>query len=286
MGRKQARCNFAIATLTLALIVPVADASAAEPSSPDSEAVAEAANDANNPLAQLIGVNIHNYFVPKWYGDPDLTTNALQLRVIAPFWRVLPRLTLPIVTQRDANGDVRTGTGDLNVFVTFLLTKPNSHFQAGIGPLYVAPTASFETAGQGKHQLGAALVLVGESKRVLGGTLTTYQAAIAGDPERPFVQTLVHQPFIIMQVGQGWYLRSTPIWTFDLQTGNFNMPFGLGAGKVFPFERVVVNMFIEPQATLAKYAALTPALQVFMGLNLQFPLKGRSTKQAKQAEST
>jgi hypothetical protein len=116
--------------------------------------------------------------------------------------------------------------------------------------------------------------------------LTTYQAAIAGDPERPFVRTLVHQPFIIMQVGQGWYLRSTPIWTFDLQTGNFNMPFGLGAGKVFPFERVVVNMFIEPQATLAKYTALTPALQVFMGLNLQFPLKGRSTKQAKQAEST
>jgi hypothetical protein len=43
--------------LTLALIVPVADASAAEPSSPDSVAVAEAANDANNPLAQLIGVN-------------------------------------------------------------------------------------------------------------------------------------------------------------------------------------------------------------------------------------
>lgn len=276
MGRKHTHVGFM--ALALALLMPTADASAAEPSpdASDSQSVAEAANDANNPLAQLIGVNIHNYYVPKWYGDPDLTTNALQLRVIAPFWRVLPRLTLPIVTQRDTNGDVRTGTGDLNLFVTFLLTKPNSRFQAGLGPLYVAPTASFETAGQGKHQLGAALILVGESKRVLGGTLTTYQAAIAGDPERPFVQTLVHQTFIIMQVGQGWYLRSTPVWTFDLQSGNFNMPFGIGAGKVFPFERVVVNMFVEPQATLAKYGALTPALQVFMGLNLQFPLKARS----------
>lgn len=114
--------------------------------------------------------------------------------------------------------------------------------------------------------------MVGQSKRVLGGTLTTYQAAIAGDPERPFVQTLVHQNFVILQVGGGWYLRSSPIWTFDLETGNFNMPFGLGAGKVFAFDRVVVNTFIEPQATLAKYGALTPAFQLFMGLNLQFPI--------------
>jgi hypothetical protein len=261
---------------------PVARA-AAPASAKDSDSLSATANSANNPLARLIGVNIQNYSTPQWFGDPNLRTNALQLRVIAPVWRILPRLTLPVVTQRDANGDIRTGTGDLNVFVSFLLTKPNARFQAGLGPLYVAPTASFSTAGQGKHQLGAALILVGQSKRVLGGTLTTYQAAVAGDPTRPFVQTLIQQYFVILQVGEGWYLRSAPIWTFNLQTGDFNMPFGLGVGKVLAFDHVVVNMFIEPQATIAKYGDLTPGMQIFMGLNLQFPLPDREKRQARMA---
>ena len=62
----------------------------------DSESLSAAANAANNPLARLIGVNIQNDYTPQWFQDPDLRTNALQLRVVAPVWRILPRLTLPL----------------------------------------------------------------------------------------------------------------------------------------------------------------------------------------------
>jgi len=195
-----------------------------------------------------------------------------MVRVVTPFWRILPRLTLPIVTQPNERGNMETGTGDLNLFITFLLTKPTARFQAGVGPLYVAPTASFENAGQGKHQLGAALIFVYSGPKFLGGTLTTYQAAIAGDEDRPFVQTLVHQFFAIFQVGGGWYVRSAPVWQFDLQRGNFNIPIGLGAGKVVLSKHVITNLFLEPQAIVAKYGDLAPGFQLFLGINLQFPV--------------
>jgi hypothetical protein len=244
---------------------------------PDSDDATQAANDVNNPLNDKIGVDVQNYFTPISYRDPDVLHNTTELRVTTPVWRVLPRLSLPIVTERDPNGDSQSGTGDLELLVPFLLTQPDARFQAGLGPLYVAPTASFEAAGEGKHQLGAVLILVGQNNRLLGGSSTIYQAAVAGDPDRPFVQSLSQQWFLIVHLGQGWYLRSNPTWEFDLQTGDFAMPLGLGAGKAVPFERVIINVFFEPQATIAMYSsgsssnsdAPTPALQLFMGFNLQ-----------------
>jgi hypothetical protein len=68
----------------------------------------------------------------------------------------------------------------------------------------------------------------------------------------------------------GTYLRTAPIWAFDLRTGHYNVPFGFGIGRVTKVGRSVFNIFIEPQFTILHDGVGQPAFQVYTALNMQF----------------
>ncbi len=78
------------------------------------------------------------------------------------------------------------------------------------------------------------------------------------------------QPFGILQLGGGHYLRSTGIWVYNFENDNYSMPIGLGYGKVFKIRNTVYNAFIEPQYSVADSGPGQPEWQVFVGLNMQF----------------
>ena len=61
-----------------------------------SESEQDQVNKANNPLANLIAVNLHNYYSPRLNGIPDESANAMWLRMVTPYWRLIPRVSLPI----------------------------------------------------------------------------------------------------------------------------------------------------------------------------------------------
>jgi hypothetical protein len=231
-------------------------------------------NKANNPLADLIAVNLHNYFVPRLNGVPDQSANTMFLRVVTPFWRIIPRVSLPIkvVPAPDPTDSVAsvTGLGDLNIFATFVVTPDDSPATLGIGPIYTAPTATDDVLGNGKHEVGAAALTVYSKGILLLGALVNYQIGVGGDKNRPQTQFIVAQPIFIIQVGQGYYLRSAPIWFFDLEKPTYNVPFGLGAGKAIPTDKVIYNLFIEPQFSIALRGIGQPAIQIFAGMNIQF----------------
>ena len=88
---------------------------------------------------------------------------------------------------------------------------------------------------------------------------------------------------MFLQLGKGYYLRSAPIWFFDIEQPTDNVPFGLGAGKGIPTEKVVFNLFIEPQFAMALRGIGQPAVQIFVGLNMQFKA-GRREKKAQAAQ--
>ena len=102
------------------------------------------------------------------------------------------------------------------------------------------------------------------------GGLLTYRTDFAGDDDRPDTSVLAAQPFYFLQLGGGNYLRGAPIWVFDLENDSYHLPVGLGIGRVIPTERVVFNVFIEPQFTILDKGAGQPEFQVFMGFNMQF----------------
>ncbi|MFI5209972.1 MAG: hypothetical protein ACHQ2E_05965, partial [Gemmatimonadales bacterium] len=76
---------------------------------------------------------------------------------------------------------------------------------------------------------------------------------------------------LVAQIGGGWYLRSTGIWSFDLEKGNWSVPFGIGAGRVVRTTHAILNFSLEPQFTVLYGGLGQAAFQVLAGLSMQFP---------------
>ena len=165
-----------------------------------SEALQDQVNAANNPLADLIAVSLHNYYFPKLNGIPDESANTFWLRLVTPFWRIVPRVSLPIQVVPAPNPTASvakvTGIGDLNVFATFILTPDDSPAMFGLGPIYTAPTASNDALGHGKHEVGAAALTIWTKGIVLLGALVNYQIGVGGDSSKPQTQFIVAQPIV------------------------------------------------------------------------------------------
>jgi len=229
---------------------------------------------ANNPLAPITAVNLQDYYVPTTYGVPDATANSMLLRGVVATESMIIRATLPLATV-SGNGADYSGLGDLNIFDAFLLPRKGTT-QFGVGPLFVLPTATNDALGAGKWQAGAAVVVVTQPApdlMLIG--LVTYQHSFAnsGSTDRQTTSVLIVQPNMLAQLGRGYYLRSTAVWNFDLYKGTWNVPLGVGAGKVLRAGDAVFNIFIEPQFTVLHYGVGQPAFQIFSGINIQFPKK-------------
>ncbi len=217
---------------------------------------AEDSNKSNNPLTPAPGLNFQDYYSPTLFGSNSYINDFLVRGTLPlPPNSVIPvpeliRLTVPISTRPESSGGYTTGLGDINVFDIFLLKTDGP--QLGIGPLLTMPTASNDALGTGKWQAGLAGVVVDPSPQRLLGALIQWQTSFAGDSNRPNVDTLTFQPFLIYNLPRGWYLRSTGIWSFNLENGDYYIPIGLGAGKVWKSGSNLYNLFVEPQYTVAR----------------------------------
>jgi hypothetical protein len=237
---------------------------------------AEDVNKANNPLTPAITVNLQDQAQPVLY-DLDEWSNAFLLRGVLPHKlggaRQLLRYTLPVVTAPDGSGGTVTGLGDLNLFDIFPFAWKRKKMALGLGPQFTLPTATDTATGTGKWQAGVVGLAVAPRKSGIAAILVTWQHSFAGDSNRAEQDDLLTQPLVIYNLPNGWYLRSTAGWSFDLEQGQYVIPIGTGAGKVWLLHGgKTVNAFVEPQWTVAHDGQGQPKFQVFAGLNLQFPI--------------
>ncbi|SPL61728.1 Possible Neuromedin U precursor [Ochrobactrum soli] len=237
----------------------------------------QSVNDANNPLTPKITVNFHNYYVPEIYGLSGRRSNQFLLRGLVPAEIVgLPQLlryTLPIATAPEFPDGYVTGLGDLTLMDIFILPK-HGDITFGAGPILVIPTATDDALGSGKWQVGASGVIVAPQSWGLLGGLVTYQTSFAGLGDRERVSLATVEPIINYNLKDGWYLRSTATWNFNLEDNEGYIPVGLGIGKVFELDKgITMNAFIEPQYTVWHQGDGAPKWQIFAGVNFQFPVK-------------
>jgi hypothetical protein len=266
MSSSARRTLFACLALAL-LAVPHALAQGAGHGGVSAEEMAKA----NNPLADANAINIQNYFMPSLQGLPDASVNQFLLRGVMVAGRQIIRATVPFPTSPTGLLTYDSGIGDTNVFDAILLTPQDASTMIGVGPLLVLPTASSDDLGSGKWQAGAAAVVV---RPMPGGSmfagLVTWQTDFAGDTDRPDTNFLTAQPVGIFQIGGGFYLRSSGLWTFDFENDRYLIPFGVGVGKVFKIGGTVVNGFLEPQFSAYSKGETQPQWQLFAGINLQW----------------
>ena len=267
-----------IAALVLGLAVA---ASAQE--HPSAEAMAQS----NNPLSDLTAFNVNEYYATSLY-DSDAVGNLLNLQgALIPVRRHMHlyhiiRATLPIQTVPDTATSYSSGIGDFSIQDAFKFSKPGARTEWGIGPLLVMPTASSDALGAGKWQAGAAVVVVrllpGGS---IAGGVATWQTDFAGDSTRPGTNLATFQPDVALAVGTtGYYVSSSPIWTFDFENDRYLIPFSLGVGRVFLVGGTIINVTMEPQVTVYHKGEQQPTMQLFFGLTLQWKRKETARRSA------
>jgi len=242
--------------------------------SEDADTIAQA----NNPLANMRAFNMHNYSIGD-LTESNNNANQFWFRYAQPFslgetnWLI--RASLPINHFPTLPyGDKKTGIGDFNIFASYLFKTSSPSVSFGLGPQLTVPTASKDALGSEKWSAGLANVLFNaKSKIVQYGYLLTWQHSFAGNRDRKTVNMAAFQPFVMVQLGNGTYLRSASIWVYDFEKDNYSVPLGLGVGQIMRRGNTVYNLFIEPQTSVADRGADQPEWQVFLGLNMQFTTK-------------
>jgi hypothetical protein len=263
-----------IAGVTMFFATAAAGPANAQEQTAETAARAPSSADANNPLAQFTAFNIHNYYIPTLTEMDDQNANTFWVRYAQPFGKWLFRASLPVSRMPTGDGTTTSGLGDFNAFAAYQLDLGKPGVSFGVGPLIVAPTASEDETGTGRWQGGLSAILFNaRSSAVQWGGLVTWQTDFAGDDDRPGTNVLAIQPFYFVQLGKGLYVRSSAIMAFNLETDSYNVPVGLGIGKVVPTSGAVFNIFVEPQFTILDRGAGQPELQIFVGFNTQFVKK-------------
>lgn len=252
-------------------VVPASNTLASAQEKPEVDANAQA----NNPLANSKAFNIHNYYIGDYTGLGNENGNQAWLRYATPLkfgdslW--IMRASLPFNTSPLASTlEHETGFGDFNIFAAYLLDMgPGVSF--GVGPQLNVPTASQAALGSEKWSPGLVNTLFNAtSKKVQYGYLVSWSQSVAGKDERADVNTGSFQPFAFYQLGNGWHLRSSGVMSFNLENGDYSVPIGLGIGKVFRSKKIIHNIFVEPQVSVANEGAGWAEWQIFVGFNNQF----------------
>lgn len=231
------------------------------------------ANQSNNPLHPAASVSFHDYYTPELYNN-DQHTNDFLLRAtvpVAPGLLPVPqilRVSVPVATRPQISDGYDTGVGDINLFDIFLLKTKG--VKLGLGPLLTLNSASQDELGSGKWQGGLSAVAVKDSSVGILGGLVQWQKSFAGDSDRKNVETLTLQPFVFYNLPQGWYLRSSGIMNYNLETDDYYLPLGVGIGRAWKGQNKIINTFIEPQWTVAHEGDNLPRFTVFAGVNITF----------------
>jgi len=193
-----------------------------------------------NPIANLISLPFQNNTAFNVGLNNDVQ-NVLNIQPVIPVnvgdWNLINRVILPLVYQPEIipGQDAEFGLGDLN-YSLFFSPADSGTVIWGVGPAVVFPTATADVLGSGKLSLGPTAVVVAMPSPWVLGVLWSNIWSVAGDSNRPSVNSMLLQYFVNYNLADGWYLTSAPIITADWNADSderWVVPIGGGFGKVF-----------------------------------------------------
>jgi hypothetical protein len=282
-SRKTGAALFALGII-LSIIGPTAHPAQAQ--TPDLAAEEKLIKDFTDPLTTLPQISLKDVFTPANFGT-HVQTNQVVLRPIIPR---LPRFSLfpliqlirptfSLVTVPSARGGTRTEFGDMQLFDLAILPWPGdkTNLKIGLGPMFVFPTASSRSAGQGAWQAGPAIgaVYTGIPWLVMGFLFQNPISFAYVSRRRPPQNTLELQPALALHLWEGWYLRSAEAaWVIGWRHRSPTvLPLSLGIGDVIVRPGLPpLNFYVTGQWTVyRKFAPIAPQTGVNFGLIVAFP---------------
>ena len=143
MQSRMSKASLIVVLLAVALpgIAPADDGAAAQ---------ANLAQQANNPIANLISVPLQ-FDLNTDVGPRDRDQHVLSIQPVIPFelsddWLLVTRWVLPVISNPDVDGGRTFGLGDLNPAFFFVpsakLTGWSENLLIGVGPNLQVPSAT------------------------------------------------------------------------------------------------------------------------------------------------
>lgn len=273
-------------TVCVLLRAPLARSEEPEEEQPSSSA-SKLAEDFSDPLTTVPQLFIQDAFGAANYGT-EARTNRVIARLIVP--RVprfslfpfvqLVRPSFSLVTVPTGKGKgTRTEFGDMQLFDLAVLPWPGREtgWYMGIGPVFVFPTATHQTAGQNAWQVGPAFATIykGVPGLLIGCLIQNpISFAYTTNPHRP-LSTLLFQPVVLQYLGRGFYVKSADAtwsvgWHRDAAK-TFPLSLGLGYVWLRP-DRPPINFFVSGEwMAYRRDAPVAPQTTVRFGVTVAFP---------------
>ena len=239
-----------------------------------------------DPLTTLPQIFVKDAYSPANFGTHVQTNEAILRAIIprVPRFSLFPfiqliRPTFSLVTVPSPRGGTRTEFGDTQLFDLAVLPWPGegTSFKFGLGPMFVFPTATSKSAGQGSWQAGPAIggIYTGIPWLVMGFLFQNPVSFAYTSPNRLPQNTLEFEPVLLLHLWQGWYLRSAEAtwvvgWRYHSPT---TLPLSLGIGKVMVRPGLPpLNFYVSGQwMGYRQFAPFAPQTTVNFGLTMGFP---------------
>jgi hypothetical protein len=248
---------------------------------------AKLAREFNDPLTELPQLFVQDAYTPSSYGT-EAQTNRVIVRLIVPRipeFTLLPvvqliRPSFSLVTVPTGRGSAnRTAFGDIQLFDLGVIPWPGKEtgLLMGVGPVFVFPTATRESAGQGAWQVGPAFAAIykGMPGVLLGALLQNPISFAYTSPDRRPVNTLLVQPIVLTHLWRGLYAKSADAtWSFGWHDGSpATLPLSFGLGYVIPGQNSRSwNVFVSGEwMVYRRDAPIVPQTTVRFGLTVAFP---------------
>mgnify|MGYP001823495597 FL=1 len=221
-----------------------------------------------NPVGDIISLPIEY-----WHHDGmanDGSADALMVKPVYPVrignLNLINRLIIPYLgISGNPNG---SDLGDIEIPPTFMRKSGlgNIQYQGfftpaepgkviwGVGPVFEFPT---NTSGLGsdKWSAGPAAVALTMPGNWVLGALVQNIWSFAGPGGAQDVNKFTFQYFVNYNLGDGWYLTSTPIITADWEQSSGNqwtVPFGGGIGRLMRFGKQPVDFKLQAFGNVEK----------------------------------
>ncbi len=232
------------------------------PEAPAPTAAEEAAK--ANELAKMLANPVANLWSLQFqFNNFELTNgrwnNNLNFQPVMPvsLTKDINLITRPVIQvynsapyQTSTGADARTTNFGDWTQLELLSPADSGKWLLGAGPTFIFPTAGSVYTGQGKFQVGPAIVLAYMTDKYIVGVFPQQWWSYAGDPTRSNTSQINIQPIANLFFEGGWNVgysgNITASWK---EPGNnrWTVPIGIGVGKVVKFGRLPVKIGLAGQ---------------------------------------
>jgi hypothetical protein len=204
-----------------------------------------------NPVANLwsIAYQFNNYELTNGRFNENLNFQPVMPVSLTKDWNLITRPVIQVYNS----APYTTPTGEEARTTNFgdwtqleLLSPANAgHWLLGLGPSFIFPTAGSIYTGQGKWQVGPALVVAYMTPKFLLGAFPQQWWSFAGDPSRPETSQINIQPIAVLFLEGGWSVgySGNILGNWKAKgSDRWTVPIGIAVGKVTKFGRLPVKI--------------------------------------------